>query len=393
MVTDSTSASRVPARPSSSTSELFGGLYARGGALEQVSDTGWLAAMLDVEAALARACAAEGLIDVAAAEAVVSACRVEAFDVAAIGREAAEHASPVLGLVRALREAVGPDLAGSVHLGATSQDILDTAAMLVARRALSPIVDDAEAAADAAAVLADRHRSTVISGRTLLQPAVRTSFGLKAAGWLAGIDEVLVGVLTVRDSGLAVQMGGPVGHRAPGIGERVAQELGLVAPTLPWHVNRVRPVALATSLGTLSGALAKAAQDVVLLAQGEVAEVREGGAPGRGGSSAMAHKRNPVAAVSVLACAERTPGLVTTMLGAMAHEHERAAGRWQAEWGALTELLRLTGSAAAWSRDLLGGLEPDPERMRANAAGLDGDLGAAEALVDRALAAHRRRPR
>ena len=160
---------------------------------------------------------------------------------------------------------------------------------------------------------------------------------------------------------------------------------------MPWHTQRCRPAALAAALGVLAGVLAKVARDVTLLAQDEVGEVREGGAPGRGGSSAMPHKRNPVAAVSVLACAQRVPGLVATMLGAMAQEHERAAGAWQAEWGTLSDLLRLTGSAAAWSRDLLEGLEVDPQRMRLNAERMTArdDLGAAGVLIDRALAAHR----
>jgi 3-carboxy-cis,cis-muconate cycloisomerase len=170
----------------------------------------------------------------------------------------------------------------------------------------------------------------------------------------------------------------------------MAGTLGLEAPPLPWHGDRTRPARLAGALAVLAGTLAKPARDVVLLAQQEVGEAREGGA-GRGASSAMAHKRNPVAAVSVLACAERVPGLAATVHGAMAGEHERAAGRWQAEWETLAELLRLTGSAAAWCRDLLEGLEVDPDRMRANlaaAAAATGDPGEAGALVDLALAAH-----
>jgi 3-carboxy-cis,cis-muconate cycloisomerase len=340
--------------------------------------------MLDVEAALARACAAEGLIPIDAATAVVEACRADAFDVAELGREAADHASPVVPLARRLRERAGED----AHHGATSQDVLDTAMMLLARRSLGAIVADATGAADAAAGLAERHRDTPVLARTLLQPALPTSFGLKAAGWLTGLDEGIAAVVAVRETQLAVQMGGPVGHRDPAVAARVAADLALADPVLPWHADRARPAALAGALGLLAGALAKVARDVTLLAQGEVAEVREG-APGRGGSSAMAHKRNPVAAVSVLACARRVPGLVATILAAMEQEHERAAGAWQAEWGTLTDLLRLTGSAAAWGRDLLEHLEVDAGAMRAR-AGADPDLGAASALVDRALAAHRR---
>ncbi len=182
-------------------------------------------------------------------------------------------------------------------------------------------------------------------------------------------------------------MGGPVGQRDPAVAAAVAAELGLADPVLPWHTLRLRPVALASALGALAGVLGKVARDVTLLAQDEVAEVREGG-ENRGGSSAMAHKRNPVAAVSVLACARRVPGLVATQLAAMEQEHERAAGGWQAEWGTMTDLLRLTGSATAWAHDLLVHLEVDEAAMRER-AGAEPDLGAAGVLVDRALAAHR----
>ena len=215
-------------------------------------------------------------------------------------------------------------------------------------------------------------------GRTLLQDAVPTSFGLIAAGWMTGIDEAC---RELRAVPLAVQMGGPVGHRDPAVAADVARRLGLGEPVLPWHTDRVRPARLACSLGVLSGALAKVARDITLSAF-----LREG-VPGRGGSSAMAHKRNPVAAVSTLACTRRVPGLVATMLACMEQEHERAAGAWQAEWGTLTELLRLTGSAAAWARDLLEHLEVDAEAMRAG-AGETPDLGGSNALIDRALEAH-----
>ena len=347
--------------------------------------------MLDVEAALARACALERLIPAGAAETIAAACRSERFDLGQLAQETADAATPVIALVRALRDALPPEVAAHVHHGATSQDVVDTAAMLVAVRALRPLVDDAAAAAEAAARLADTHRRTLAPGRTLLQQALPMSFGLKAAGWLMGIEEALAGLVAVRDEGLAVQMGGPVGDRDPAVAARVAAELRLREPVMPWHTHRARPVALAAALGALAGALRKVARDVALLAQDEVGEVREGGGPERGGSSAMPHKRNPVAAVSVVACTERIPGLVATMLAAMAQEHERAAGAWQGEWGTLTDLLRLTGAAASWSRDLLEGIEVDAERMRFNAQGMTAreGLGAAGRLIDRALTAHR----
>ncbi len=281
MATDSTSEFKAhpPTRPSSSTSELFGGLYARGG-VTAVTDEAWVQAMLDVEAVL-------GGDALAAAD----------VDIAALGRGAAEHASPVVPLAKRF-----PD----THAGATSQDILDTAMMLVTTRALVPLLDDANAAADAAGGLARRHRDTPLTGLTLLQPALPTTFGLKAAGWMTAIDE---GARELRAVPLAVQMGGPVGTRDPAVAARVAGRLGLAEPVLAWHTNRVRPARIACALGLLAGALGKVARDVTLSS----AYVREG-VPGRGGSSAMAHKRNPVASVSVLACAKRVPGLVATML-------------------------------------------------------------------------------
>jgi 3-carboxy-cis,cis-muconate cycloisomerase len=360
-------------------SELFGGIYARGAVAAAVADAAWLAAMLDVEAALARALHRLGELTAEEAEAVVAAC-AEGVDPARL--ETGANASPVVGLANVLRSRAGD----AAHRGATSQDVLDTALMLVARRALRPLLADARAASDAAAALARAHRDTPVLARTLLQPALPTSFGLKAAGWMHAIDEAVTGLDAACEAVLAVQMGGPVGHRSPAVAAEVAAELELTDPPLAWHGNRTRPAALAAALGILAGALAKVARDVTLLAQGEVGEVREGGAGGA--SSSMAHKRNPVASVSVLACAARVPGLVATVLAGMAGEHERAAGAWQAEWGTLTELLRLTGSAAAWARELLEELEVDTERMRENLQGAEPDLGASGELVDRALLAH-----
>ena len=332
---------------------LFAGIYARGAAPAETSDEAWVQAMLDVEAAL-------GGPQLKAAD----------IEIGELGREASEHASPVVPLAKRFPK---------THAGATSQDILDTAMMLVARRALEPLLDDARATADAAAALAAAHRDTPVMGRTLLQDAVPTSFGLKAAGWLAAIDEACA---TLTGVPLAVQMGGPVGHRDPAVAARVAERLGLAEPELGWHTNRVRVARLASALGVLAGALGKIARDVTL------SEYLREGVPGRGGSSAMEHKQNPVAAVSVLACSKRVPGLVATVFAAMEQEHERAAGAWQSEWGTVTDLLRLTGSAAAWARDLLEHLEVDGAAMRAT-AGADPDLGASGELIDRALKAHR----
>lgn len=372
---------------------LFGGIYARGAVAAEVTDRAWLQAMLDVEAALARACGAESLIPGLAADEIAEACRAERFDIEELGRAAADSATPVVALVKALRAAVAEPAREHVHLGATSQDISDTAMMLIARRALIPLLDDARAAADAAAELARTYRDAPMIGRTLLQEALPITFGLRAAGWLTGLDAGRRRLTEVRDGELAVQMGGPVGARAPAVAARVAAELGLTDPVMPWQAIRLRPVTLATALGAFCGVLAKIARDVTLLAQQEVGEIDEGGGPDRGGSSAMAHKRNPVGAVSVLACAKRAPGLVATALAAMEAEHERAAGAWQSEWGTYTELLALSGSATAWARELLENLNVHPDLMQANLAGAPtGEepvpAGAGE-LVDRALEAHR----
>ncbi|GAT67454.1 3-carboxy-cis,cis-muconate cycloisomerase [Planomonospora sphaerica] len=348
---------------------LFSGMFARGGAAAEVTDAAWLAAMLDVEAALARAQAGLGLVPREAAEAVGAACDPELFDLAEIGRRAADSANPVVPLVAALREQVRGDLRRYVHHGATSQDVNDTAAMLVARRALAQILGDLRTAADACARLAGEHRDTVMAGRTVLQQAVPITFGLKAAGWLTALHRSHARLAALR---LPVQYGGAAGtlsvlrgrgHEVP---PRLAAELELAAPILPWHTDRTPVAELACALGVTAGVLGKIATDVKLLAQTEVAEAAEPSAPGRGGSSAMPHKRNPVGAVSVLACVQRVPGLVASVLAGMLAEHERAAGPWQAEWETAGELLRLTGSAASWLGELLEGLTVDAARMRAN---------------------------
>jgi 3-carboxy-cis,cis-muconate cycloisomerase len=380
---------------------LLGGIFARGEAAAAVGDVPFLQAMLDVEAAHARARAALDLIPAAHAEAIADAADASRYDVGALGAEAARHATPVIGLVAALRGQVGDDVAPSVHAGLTSQDVVDTALMLVAHRALGPLLEDAAAAADAAALLAATHRVTPMLGRTLLQPALPTTFGAKAAGWLTGLDEAALELARVRRTVLAAQVGGAVGDRSTlgehgtAIAHAIADDLGLSHPTLPWHGDRRRPAQLAATLAVLAGEVAKVSRDIVLMAQGEVAEAREGGdgdgAP-RGGSSAMAHKANPVSAISAAACAARAPGLAATMLSVMDGEHERAAGGWQAEWETLRALLRATGSAVAWLRDMLERLEVDPARMRANLGAAEpADETAPAALVDRALAAHRAR--
>ena len=344
---------------------LLDGILARGAVRAEVDDGAWLQAMLDVEAALARVQGSPH------ADSIAGCCQAELLDAGRLGAEAARVGNPVVPLVRAVRESVGRDAAVDVHRGATSQDILDTAAMLVAHRALGPLLDDLGASAGAAAALAERHRETAMAGRTLLQQAVPITFGLKAAGWMTGLKAAAARLAEVRRDRLAVQLGGAAGTLAAfgGDGPRLladlAADLGLGEPALPWHTDRTRVAELAAALGEACGAAGKVAGDVVLLAQTEVAEVSEGD-PGAGGSSAMPHKHNPVAAVSTLACADQAPGLVATLLRCMVGEHERAAGAWQAEWRPLSDLLRLTGSAAAWLRHCLEHLEVDAERMTEN---------------------------
>jgi 3-carboxy-cis,cis-muconate cycloisomerase len=382
-------------------SGIFDGVLGRGGAAREVTGHAWSVALLDVEAALARACAATGLIPAAAAAEIVAVCTgvakaVGDADVAALAGAAAAAGNPVVPLVAVLRDLVGPELAGHVHLGATSQDILDTALVLVARRAGRWILADLAAGADAAAAHAATHRSTPQLGRTLLQQAAPTTFGLKASGWALALDDAH-DRLAAALAELPVQLGGAVGTLAAygDAAERMPAELArlldLPETPLPWHTARAPVAALATALGLAAGAVGKIGLDVCLLAQDEAGEVAEGVA-GRGGSSAMAHKHNPVAAVSARAASIRTPGLVATMLAAMAQEHERGAGAWHAEWETLADLLRATGSAAAWIADCLTHLQIHSDRMAANlAAFADGvDAGPPETaarLVDRALTA------
>jgi 3-carboxy-cis,cis-muconate cycloisomerase len=363
---------------------LFDEVLARGRVRAAVDDRAWLQAMLDVEAALARAQARAGLLPATHADAIAAACQADRYDIAAVATAAAGGGNPVIPLVRALTAAVPGPAAGDVHRGATSQDILDSAAMLVAHRALGPLLDDIGAASDATARLATEHRHTLIAARTLLQQALPTTFGLKAAGWMVGLDECADRLAAVRETRLAVQLGGAAGTLAS-LGPdgatvlgRLAAELGLAEPVLPWHTDRTRVAELAGALGETAGVAGKIARDVVLLAQTEVSEARETGE--RGGSSTLPHKHNPVAAVSTVACAAAAPGLVGTLMSVMPAEHERAAGGWQAEWRPLTELLRSVGSAATWLRDCLERLEVAPNRMRAN-LDLTGGLLLAERLA------------
>ncbi|MDQ3463578.1 MAG: lyase family protein [Actinomycetota bacterium] len=359
-------------------SELFAGLQAAGGVRDAVSDLAWVQAMLDAEAALAGALADAGRIGRVEADSIAAACDASLYDVTELGRAAVSVGNPVVPLVRELTRQAG-DAGASVHSGATSQDILDTAAMLVARRAMDVLLADLAGCADAVARLAADHVDAVQAGRTLLQQAAPTTFGLTAAVWLSGLVAAEVALRQARGQ-LAVQLGGAVGTLAalgddgPAVLTSMARRLDLAEPVLPWHTERSRIAALAAALGQTAGTVATIGRAITLLAQTEIGELTEEGPQNSGGSSTMPHKRNPVAAVLACSCAQQAPGLVATLLATMGHEHQRAAGSWHAEWRPLTELLRSTGSAVAWLRTSLQRLRVHPERMRRNVEAAGGLL-------------------
>ena len=360
---------------------LFGPIFVPNEIREAVGGHAWLQAMLDAEAALAVAEARAGLIPTEAAEAIAGCCDAARFDPEEIGYEGRATGNPVPPLVKALTRALPDDAARHVHKGATSQDITDTAAMLIARRALEPILSEVDGIAAACARLADDHRETVMPARTLLQQALPTTFGLKAAGWLVAVLEARKRLLAARESGLAAQLGGAAGTLASlgpeGIWvlEEYARELGLAEPVVPWHTARLRIAEVGSILALAAGVVHKLALDVVLMTQTEVAEVAEPSDGGRGGSSTLPHKRNPVGSVLAAACARRVPPLAQTLQAAMAQEHERAAGgAWHAEWEALSDALALTGGAAAAMREVVEGLQVRPERMHENLDATDGLL-------------------
>ena len=376
---------------------LFGPSLTTPAMAAAVSEMAWLTAMLRFEAAVATVQARLELIPGTAATAIAAACDPERFDVEEIGRAAVMAATPVVPLVDALRREVGGEAAGFVHYGATSQDVLDTAMMLIAREALDLMLVDLSALASECAALAHRHRDTQMAGRTLLQQARPISFGFKAAMWLIGVVEARRRLAAIRSGGLAVQLGGPVGtldsfgQRAAELVTCLARELGLVDPTLPWHSTRGRIAELGSALSVAAGAAAKIALDLSLLAQTEIGEVAEA-AGGR--SSAMPHKRNPARAIEARSAFAGVTAQAAILHAAMAGEHERSAGAWQSEWPALSEAFRLAAGAVGRTREALQGLKVDAGRMRDNLARLEGseqseDLASAQTLIDRALAIYR----
>ncbi|MFJ4840962.1 3-carboxy-cis,cis-muconate cycloisomerase [Streptomyces sp. NPDC088746] len=349
-------------------------------------DHAFLRALLDAEAALTRAQAASGLAPAEAGRAVTAAADPERFDVRELALRARSGGNPVIPLVAALTAAVDEDARPFVHRGATSQDILDTAAMLVASRTLALVLDDLGRTADALEPLAARHRDTPMPGRTLTQHAVPTTFGLKAAGWRSLVLDARDRVRAVRGA-LPVQLGGAAGtlaaFTADGDGSGTAlvaayaRELGLAEPLLPWHTLRTPVADLAGALAFTAGALGKAAADVLTLSRTEIAEVAEGSG---GGSSAMPHKANPVRATLIAAAARRAPGQAATLYGSLTAEDERPAGAWHAEWEPLRDLLRLVGGAARDAAELAEGLQVFPSAMRSH-LGLTGGLIVSERLA------------
>ncbi|MGI8677372.1 MAG: lyase family protein [Jatrophihabitans sp.] len=383
----------TPGKMAGMTSALLDPIFGATAVDAAIDDRAWLVALCEVETALARACVQAGLVDLGTALEIGAAAQTLAgSDPAVLGARAVADGNPVIPLVSALRDAVrnraGDAAAEAVHYGATSQDVLDTAAMLVAARALGVLVGDLGDCADQTATLARRHRDTPMTGRTLLQHAVPTTFGALATVWGGGLDRAVTRVSSVRES-LPVQLGGAAGtlaaHYPRGLDVQaaLADELGLRAPGGVWHTDRGVIAEIAGVLGACAVAVAKPATDIVLLAQTEVGEVREAEP---GGSSAMAHKRNPVAAITARAAAAQAPGLVATLLANGVHELQRGAGPWHAEWPALRDLLRSVGGAASRLRASLTGLEVDSAAMYRNLGDDAIELGHAGDLVDRYLA-------
>jgi 3-carboxy-cis,cis-muconate cycloisomerase len=353
-------------------------------------DTARLQGMLDFEAALTRAEAACGVIPEEAVAAITAACDAATFDIAALGAATALSGNPAIPLVKALTAkvmATDGNAARWVHWGATSQDVIDTGTVLQLRAALDAIAPRLDAVCATLRALADAERGTGLPGRTLLQQAVPITFGLKAAGWLDSLQRARKRLHALREDALVLQFGGAAGtlaslqDRGLDVAQALSTELELPLPALPWHTSRDRIVEVGTAFALLAAALGKIATDVVLLMQSEVAEAFEPSAAGKGGSSAMPHKRNPVGCVGAIAAATRVPGLVSTLFVAMNQPHERAPGQWHAEWETLPEIIRLTAGSLAQMATVLDGLQLDRDRMAAHLDSFGGLLYAEAASV------------
>jgi 3-carboxy-cis,cis-muconate cycloisomerase len=339
--------------------------------------------MLDFEAALARAEARVGVIPATAAAPIAACCDAARIDMPLLAHAAASAGNLAIPLVKQLTASVAQndkEAAKYVHWGATSQDAIDTGLVLQLRHALDLIDADLGQLADALARLAEQHRSTPLVGRTWMQHALPITFGLKAAGWLDAVLRHQERLETLRGRVLVLQFGGAAGTLAS-LGDKglqvataLGEELKLAVPDTPWHTHRDRVVEVATVLGMLVGTLGKIARDISLHIQTDVAEVAEPVAEGRGGSSTMPHKRNPVGCAAVLTAAVRVPALVSTMLSGMVQEHERALGGWQAEWDTLPEIIQLSAGALQQTRQVASGLTADPARMLDNLNATHGQI-------------------
>ncbi|MGA7854594.1 MAG: 3-carboxy-cis,cis-muconate cycloisomerase [Candidatus Acidiferrales bacterium] len=354
---------------------LLDPLFTTDQAREIFSDRARLQGMLDFEAALAQALTAAGIAPNGLAAAIQAQCKAELFAADALAREAALAGNLAIPLVKALTAAVAKSnekAAAFVHWGATSQDAIDTGLVLQLRAAFDVIAPQLAQLADALARLLEQHRTKLLAGRTWLQQASPITFGLKAAGWLDAINRHRARLATVRKQVLVLQFGGAVGTLAalgthgPAVARGLAEELKLELPSIPWHTHRDRFGEVATTLGLLVGTLGKIARDVSLMSQTEVGEALEPTAPGKGGSSTLPHKRNPVGSAVVLAAAIRVPALVSTMLAAMPQEHERGLGGWHAEWETLPEIFMLVAGALAHTTQIVSGLEVHEEKMAHN---------------------------
>jgi 3-carboxy-cis,cis-muconate cycloisomerase len=338
-------------------------------------DEGVLQAMLNFESALARAQARDGVIPAAAAAAIGAAAHSAGFDSAELAAQALRAGTPAIPLVRMLAERVrvqDPGASGFVHWGATSQDVTDTALVLLLKQCRAVLAADHRRVLRGLRRLSDEHAGTVMLGRTLLQPASPVTFGLKAAGWFAAIRRGWARVDSRFDEALYLQFGGAsgtlaaLGDRGLAVSQALADELGLPCPDAPWHGHRDRVAALMAALSIYTASLGKMALDIALLMQFEVGEVAEPGGQGRGGSSSMPHKRNPTACMLAMAAAKRAPGLLANFVAGMVQEHERAVGGWQAEWSAVQGIVQCAGVALDSMAEVAEGLTVDVARMRAN---------------------------
>jgi 3-carboxy-cis,cis-muconate cycloisomerase len=375
----------LPGEPLAGTGGIFETIVTTDDLLAATSDGAFVQAMLDVESALARVEAELGVVPAQAAREIAARCDASQVNLDELGRAARAGGNPVIPLVAAVRGSLPASARDYLHFGATSQDVLDTASMLIVARALRLIDADLAQLAAGCAALAEAHRTTPMAGRTLLQQALPITFGQKAAGWLVAVLDVRAHLAAVVPR-LAAQLGGAAGTLAslgdagPAVLAALAGALGLAEPVLPWPTDRTRVAEVAVALGLVSGAGAKIAWDVALLMQTEVAEVREPASPGRGGSSTLPHKRNPVGAAAVGAAWRHANALVGLLLAGLVQEHERAVGAWQAEWPALGSLLKMAGGIAARVRETVVGLEVSPDAMARNLA-LTGGVLLSERVV------------